>query len=455
MGPNPNYWWIGQRAIDCIGLHLLLPINMIISCDYGQESEWVADLVGANIFSLEKESGTRKVWSNYTIQDAVRSFVKAQKSSTSIPTAPNVAIAYRSNTVLEELSEDSAGWLRIAAPSAEIVSKLDDKIYCFDELGRWGVTQPRGEVCVLSKIDYKTLSGKFGNPLVIKQHTGASGSGTYFVSSEKDFSGLISRLGDQDVLVMEFIEGLSYNIHAVARQGELLISAPSVQLVGLRECTNRSEVYCGNDFSAIQAIDPEIVDSIRSETEKIGRWMLSQGYQGIFGVDFVGTSERLVALDINPRFQGSTSLLTQAEILKGYLPLSLLHVFEFINPKSYRSYLFTKREPARCLFGSQIILHSLHEQTRVVKQCIAPGLYKITKSTGLQFQRPGISVFDCRSPDEFVITCGVPKIGTTIEPGASLLKIVSTKSVIDLNTGRLNGEAMEIVRQVYASIELY
>lgn len=446
---------MGQRSIDCLGLHFLLPFKGIICCDYGQETRYVADSIGAAVHSLEFNGRVRKEWRNYHIEDAIKSFVDSTKSPLLENLAGVVAIPYRSTRALEELSARVP--LILAAPPSDVVGWFDDKFVVFQELGNAGIAQPRGVVERFGQTPYLELRNKLGSPLVIKLQRSASGTGCFIVREERQFERLSSKLKGKQVLVTEFISGLSYNIHGIILGERILFSQPSIQLVGLDECTNRTEVYVGNDFAAMAQVAPATVEAVQKSAMRVGYWMMSKGYQGIFGIDMVGDSE-MFPVDINPRFQGSTWLLTQIEMANGHIPMSLMHVLNFVDIEPYSTNL-SRLLPNLPLFrvgpfwGAKLILHSLENSRRTVRRSINPGVYHI-KGSQIEFARPGALLSDCTAEDEFIITGGVPTIGTVVEPGASLLKIVSPRSLIDLETRRLSDQASNITRQIYGEILL-
>lgn len=452
-----EHWWIGQRAIDCIGLDRALPIDAIISCDHGQESPLIELRTGATICSLEKATSLRRPWSNYDIEEAVQYSLRSNDLRQRMFVDRVVAIAYRSSPALESVELATSHKFRIAAAHTSIVQILDDKFTSFHQLAEWGVTLPRGEVCKLTETTFQGLARKYGRHLVIKQRVGASGTGTHFASTQDEFDVLLQRLGETDVLVTEFIDGPSYNIHGVvANSTSVVTSAPSVQLTGIPVCTDRASVYCGNDFSAFEMIDQDhaIRQAMRREMERIGAWLASYGYHGIFGVDFIGTAKHVVALDVNPRFQGSTSLLTQAEILRGQLPTAVLHLLQFVNAESIKSVSAMGSHSSEPIAGAQIILHSLLRGKAVVTRTIRPGVYWLSADLGLTYLRAGLSLEDCHSADEFVITCGIPAVGTLVEPGASLVKIIARGPVAEPYTSNLAEHASRVATSVLSYIGL-
>ena len=448
-----QFCWVGQRIIDSIGLHVLLPIRSIIACDFGIESPQVARSCGARIHSIEEASGIRKAWSSYHIEEAIARLIDAYGLEIFGQMKTGI-IAYRAAPILEQVIADPMGsHLRLLAPPSDVVKRLDDKLYTFEGLTSAHISQPRSIIQVAQTSDYEHIKQQLGNELVIKERLSSSGSGVHFISDRASFEDVISRIGHQSVLISERVSGLSYNVHVVVNEERVLISAPSVQLVGLQECATKPSIYCGNDFAALASVDKETLVTIESMALAIGQWMAKDGFRGLFGADFVGSGNQIYIVDINPRLQGSTSLLTQAELLLGRTPTIQGHIATYLPlqqevrnlPMGYQT------EP---LSGAQIILHSLSDYPAEVRGSLLPGIYTANRKGHLDYARPGLSLLDCVGTDEFLITCAVPSVGTIVEPGASLLKIVTLGSIIDIETGRLNSRASAISEEVYDRMKL-
>ena len=102
------------------------------------------------------------------------------------------------------------------------------------------------------------------------------------------------------------MDGLSPNINAVVLDETVLLSYPSIQLIGVSECINLRAGYCGNDFSTTVSLPETVIQKIYEQTHKVGNWIRQQGYRGLFGIDFVTDGSTVYPVEINPRFQGST-----------------------------------------------------------------------------------------------------------------------------------------------------
>lgn len=122
------------------------------------------------------------------------------------------------------------------------------------------------------------------------------------------------------------------NVNAcVFRDGALSLHAPSVQLVGVRACTERPFGYCGNDFARIRDLDGRTLDAFEEMALKVGRWLAREGYVGAFGIDAVVHGGEVFLAEINARFQGSSPLAAQLADHLGRSNLFLDHLSAFLD----------------------------------------------------------------------------------------------------------------------------
>lgn len=122
------------------------------------------------------------------------------------------------------------------------------------------------------------------------------------------------------------------NVNAcVFRGGKVALHSPSIQLIGLKECTTRRFGYCGNDFAGIAGLELGALRQLEHMTRAVGQWLDEEGYLGAFGVDALLYDGRVHLVEVNPRFQGSSA--TAAELMEELdLPdLMLDHIAAFLN----------------------------------------------------------------------------------------------------------------------------
>jgi hypothetical protein len=114
-----------------------------------------------------------------------------------------------------------------------------------------------------------------------------------------------------------------------------------------------SDQYCGFQVVASDQGN-ELNRQAAAAAEAVGRHLQSQGYKGIFGIDFMADeSGKLWTIEVNPRLTSTTSLLSQAW-QPGNAPLLLLHILEI---GGYEYQLKGEPQPYSGSFAS-LLLHT-------------------------------------------------------------------------------------------------
>jgi hypothetical protein len=234
----------------------------------------------------------------------------------------------------------------------------------------------------------------------------------------------------------------------------VVVGYPSVQLVGLEMLHCEPGVYCGNDYAAAAGLPASTLDEVRQQTERIGGWIASLGYRGLFGLDFVldPSSSQVYAVDLNARWQGSTALLTQAECRAGRLPLAAADLacqLGVLGEAEIRRRGDAFFEPVR---GSQMSLRSdLADWSKVTGE-LEPGVH----SSGPEpaYLRPGVSLEDLRGPGEMLVTGAVPRTGDLMLKGAPVLRVYSLEPVKDLDRMAPLPWSQRAVQELYRRLAL-
>ena len=253
--------WLGQRGADAYAAADFVPIDVVFCCDFGGEYSnfWTEE----SLFSVEKDLGRRENWGNRDLEKMwegptrkrIETYIDKLK-------APINTICYRSLAVLEKDRR-----FRVLAPSLALKDMFDNKLSQLELFSRLEVKTPKTFVRYLDEVTFMEASDILNGPFVVQPPVGSSGENTYIVSNESHFHEVKDVLGPaQRVKLSKYMPVPSLNGHCVVlrtREGLKAIAVcPSVQIVGARGCTNRAEVYCGNDFSAAHKVQK----SIREET---------------------------------------------------------------------------------------------------------------------------------------------------------------------------------------------
>ncbi len=441
--------WVGQRGVDAYGVQDFISLDAVFCCDFGEAyaRRWGT----TSLFSVEREIGKRENWGNRDLEKLWEGPTR-KRIETYIGklNAPINTICYRS---LKALEQDRR--FRVLAPALALKDMFDDKLRQLELFAKLGVKTPKTYICRLDETTFAKARDLLGGPFVVQHPVGSSGENTYFITDQADFDSTRVALGPrQRVKLSKYFPVPSLNSHGIVlktSQGlHSLAVCPSLQIVGVQGCTDRPEIYCGNDFSAAAKISNSVLDEICKIMEAVGRHMGSKGFLGIFGMDFLLHEEEILALEINPRFQGSTMLLSLLQADRDEIPLPALHVMQFMGlidaiPQKLLEQLNSRyRLPYT---GAHLIVHSLAEKPCRFEHHLQPGVHILEGDT-IKRVRNGATYRDLEHPEEWCIIDNLPLQSTEIFKESRFAMIHTRKSILDSNLQHLNSYAAKFVNEL-------
>jgi len=450
--------WMGQRAHDAEGINRQLPLDLIISCDHGRELPFF--FREEDVFSVEKMKGRRKDWSNEDLSASMKGPLGREIREKWFSSGkPASLLCYRSIKSLES----PASGARIFAAAERLKRRFDNKILLYRNMDKLGLPRIDSIIDTPGKRSFSELRKEFGMPFVVQFPYGSSGSSTHIVRTEKEYNTIRKKYPSSSAVLRRFINGFSLNVNAVVSgppgQTRVLCCYPSVQITGLNECSNSRSAYCGNDYTSSALLDKDIMREMKSQVGIAGRWMASAGYRGVFGMDFVVKENSVYTVEINPRFQNSTSMHNTLSGMKGSgeKAVFFLHIAEFLRDKDEKmrafAEKFTEEELMDPVRGSQIVMHNRMKEGIVTGSC-EPGIYSLREGR-LVHIKISTSIADCVSSSEVLITCGVPRKNIEVAPNAPLCKIQFLGPALDSsNLKRFTPEAKRMIAEVYKKLSV-
>jgi hypothetical protein len=193
---------------------------------------------------------------------------------------------------------------------------FDHKPWVESELRRFGIpTIPWIYVSALNVPKVSEFLGR-GAPFVVRWPRSRGGAGIWIVRGHDDLVVIPPSPMDENIFCLSpyFESAFSVNVNAcVFPSGEVTIHGASVQLVGIEACTPRPLGYCGNDFSAIADLPAQVLTSLDSVCRGLGSWLARHGYIGAFGFDAIVVEERVLFVELNPRFQASSAVAARID----------------------------------------------------------------------------------------------------------------------------------------------
>ena len=437
---------MGQRGIDAFTVSDFIPVDAGFCCDFGEAYSrlWPR----ASLFSVEKDRGKRENWGNQDLEklweaptrERIETYIDEVKT-------PVNTVCYRS---LEVLEKDRR--FRVLAPPLRLKDLFDDKLRPLDLFSKLEIKTPTTFVCRLNETSFVETADLLGGPFVVQPPVGSSGENTYFVTTEDDFRSVRDVFGfDQRVKLSKYLPAPSLNGHCVVlrtREGlRSMAVCPSVQVVGIPGCTHRAEIYCGNDFTAAGRVPEFIREEICTTMEKVGLFMGSKGFLGLFGMDFLLYEDQILALEINPRFQGSTMLLSLLQADRGELPLAALHVMQFMGLMETVSQgvLDHLKASYRTPYsGAHLIVHALKDAPCRIEHDLKAGIHVLVDGA-IQRVRSGTTYRDLKNPAEWCILGNLPQRETEISQEARFAMIQTSENVLDSNLQQLESYAAAFV----------
>ncbi|MBU0571896.1 MAG: ATP-grasp domain-containing protein [Candidatus Omnitrophica bacterium] len=457
-----KWGWLGQRAHDAAGINNVLPLDFIVSCDYGADVP--VYFREEDVFSIEKRNKIRKDWSNEHLKRSLQGAMGRDVFKKWGDCGKNINIlCYRSLRKLEKDNRMLSARPFICAVPELLKRRFDNKVALCKKLPALSVSTIPCRVVQLGKVNFKELWKDLLLPFVIQFPYGSSGKFTFIIKGEKEFKDLSRKYIGQVVTAREYVNGFSINVNGIIVSGadgpKTFCSFPAIQIVGAPECSNFPTSFCGNDYASTRGINKDIIKKVEAAVKVMGLWMSEQGFRGIFGIDLVTDGENVYPIEINPRFQNSTSLYTVLESIQkpDMDPLFLLHIAEFLQDKDkvLRGYVekFSYDGLMSPVSGSQVIIHNRMRRSSVTGK-LTPGVYRFKKG---KFEKAaeGASLTDVVAMEDILITCGVPKMLTIVEPNAPICKIQTLGPVLEQGSGKTLSESIKMaISCVYDGLKL-
>ena len=200
-------------------------------------------------------------------------------------------------------------------------------------------------------------------PMVIRLNRSSGGTGLQLVRSSTELAAGIQADVDGFLGASPFLDpSIPLNVNACVYPGGVVsIHRPSLQLIGIPQCTRLLFGYCGNDFAAVEALGPDLLDQLEEVVRRVGGWLGRMGYRGAFGVDAVEHQGQILVSEVNPRFQGSSEVSARIDAELGLPDLYMDHLSSYLGLPPLPSP--PMRDLVRLHPGySQVLFHNLLEQ---------------------------------------------------------------------------------------------
>lgn len=321
---NASYYYLSNDPERALGLEELLHNIHIVHIDNSQ----IARLLSSkkiNTFCLKVDSEAEMFRSSIKLirsEQFLQYFNATKKADNYIQTfkiSPAFEMAVKA---LNAVSVNT---------SANLNRKFENKLSQFQELSKLPISLPKTKLGILNANDYQSLAKEFGDSFVIQFDRGHTGSGTIFIKSQEQYQELVQDFPDREVKFSEYITGEAYTLNACVLKNGVAMAGLCRQITGIKELTPQPGATVGNDWSYhLDLVNGS--QKLAEEVTQVGDLMRANGYLGMFGVDLIvlpDGSHKFI--EINARQPASIPMCTKMQLLNKQIPLSLLHIAEFLG----------------------------------------------------------------------------------------------------------------------------
>ena len=315
--------------------------------------------------------------------------------------------------------------------SAELNRMFENKISQYEILSKFDVNFPKTIITELKNISFSQIINILGEKPILQFDKGHSGMSTIQLNSEDEFQNVRNKFPKRKVRLSQFIDSkLTYNINCCISKNGDFMAGLNYQITGHPELTNSKSTTVGNDFQVREGINNNIQNKILIEIQKIINVMKKLKFRGLFGVDFIIKDDQIFIIEINARQTQSISLLTKYQISKNQVPLSLIHLAEFLNVNLEIDVINYNQENFIPINLSQIFLRAKKDQ--IIEYDTKPGIYEINDNSRLQFIKTGYSIDDIENPNLQILLLSKKK-GMNIKKSDEQKRMQLLDSILDQN----------------------
>lgn len=468
---------VGVTGWPRAGLGYILPNYQILSLL--ETADLTAIRQNCPVVSVEKDLGPpagglpqKFNTSSILSLEAVKKWLKGKKN----------LFVYKDSEAIDRIAQELG--VKILGTEGKIRKVFENKKFFREELKKAGLKPTPGLTIKVEELDEKKWDDcktEFGERLVFQltDYTVGGGLGTFFINTKADFENFKEFVGRRRevrrqlgkviewVNVTKFIEGEAASIVGCATKLGTVTGVLQKQIIDqpeLAALAGRSGVWLGHDWNI--RFSPEA----QAEGEKLcrqwGEYLYQQGYKGVFGLDVVCPSTRfarsgsIVPIECNSRYTGAFPMYTMMQINNQEMPLDVWHLLEWLGMDYEMDIKEVNKLGRGEKKGTQLLLHNLERKTVTVTKTVKAGVYRIASAqhtkflpAPIKFLRPGFSLLDIKSEDEFVLCDRVAGEESVLKPAERLGRLVFKRQVVD-KKGSLLPEIRAVVKAVYDSFEL-
>ncbi|MDM7996702.1 MAG: ATP-grasp domain-containing protein [Acidobacteriota bacterium] len=174
-------------------------------------------------------------------------------------------------------------------------------------------------------------------------------------------------------ILQEYLPGKSCSASFVANGNDCVVVGITLQLIGLEPFGSKGFQYCGNILPLPESLDPEKGPSILEQVRRLAAF-LTREYRlaGMNGIDFILDGDRVIPVEINPRYSASMELMEWAY----GLPIFKLHVQAALDG-TLPEFRLESSQGAAGFFGKAIVYAGMDARAPDTRQWIGGNIRDI------------------------------------------------------------------------------
>lgn len=217
--------------------------------------------------------------------------------------------------------------IRFLSVTSKMQRFVEDKMNLLKILTESGVEEQYFIRTVTNLSDLSELFHSQKRVMIQKNGIFTGGNGNIFIGNDQRLTEFIeSNPLEGSWKGCEFISGDSYNINLLVIGSETYIECPSRKVMGIQELGISDWKSSGNQWGEVFPFSRQVCENLITNLEKIGSYLSTIGFQGVFGVDLISSPETgsIRINELNSRIQGTTELASLCQRAREFTPFPIV-----------------------------------------------------------------------------------------------------------------------------------
>ena len=380
--------------------------------------------------------------------------------------SPNIFVRKSTKGVERFVNQNN---LTLLANKISVKDQFENKLNFRNVLKQIGLKPIDGFSIKYKDLSYSLISNaqlRYGRRIVLQvaELTHGGGVGTGFIENRNDYEEFIKKINKltlppsnrkiKNVTISRYISGIQISILACVTRYGVITGSVQTQIQDIEDVLGGSKTsgaYCGHDFSH-KRISEESLNKAKQIAKSFGEYLALQNYKGIFGLDLIiSEDEDVYPVECNSRYTDAIPISSFLDIEKGLKPLEYYHFLEMLGYKYKINADKISRGYLKPRDFSQLLVTSKSDSWTVNSGELEAGIYRY-EGDSLHFVRHTFNPLDLKNNNEFLVTDGVPNIGTKFKPQSRVLRLVFSKSIL-ASRGKLEKDVSNTIRKIYEKLD--